>query len=423
MSTAATLEPLGIRTVELTGADAEAVADLVGILPAHAPLTWTRGGDGLVGWGEAARLVISGEDRFTRAARWWRALCADAAIEDELRLPGTGPVLFGSFAFAAGPTPSVLVLPRVVVGRRGGRTWLTRVGGHPDRTVPSSGVAPVPVPRVCFDDATPERDWRDAIAAAVRRIRAGELSKVVLARDLMARADGPLDVRHLLRGLAARYPACFTFSVDGLVGATPELLVRRFGDQITSRVLAGTAWRDAGSQTGAAEPTADIAARLVASAKDREEHAYAARSAADALRPHCSVMMVPQQPDVLALPNVVHLVTEVRGTLAPPSAGADALTLAGALHPTAAVCGTPSDVAARVIADLEHMDRGRYAGPVGWVDAAGDGEWGIALRCAEIDGARIRLFAGCGIVAGSEPDAEVAEATAKFAAVREVLEN
>jgi menaquinone-specific isochorismate synthase len=158
---------------------------------------------------------------------------------------------------------------------------------------------------------------------------------------------------------------------------------------------------------------------LTGSDKDREEHDYAARSAAEALRPYCDRLSVPDEPTVLALPNVTHLATEVTGTL---HTELPALELAGLLHPTAAVCGTPTPAAARLIAELEGMDRGRYAGPVGWMDVHGDGEWGIALRCAQVDGARLRLFAGCGIVAGSDPTVELAEAEAKFLAVRRALE-
>jgi menaquinone-specific isochorismate synthase len=302
----------------------------------------------------------------------------------------------------------------VLVGRRAGRTWLTTVGGAELRKLrPQVAAAPTRVQ--ISEGALSAVAWRQAVEAAIDRIRAGELSKVVLARDLFARAQGPVDVRHVLRALARNYPQCFTFTVDGLVGATPELLVRRFGTAICSRVLAGTAWRSA---TDAA-PDAELAARLWASTKEREEHAYAAHSAADALRPHCSELTVPTDPAVLALPNVVHLATEVTGTL---RSGASALALAGLLHPTAAVCGTPQDAAAGVIAELEGMDRGRYAGPVGWMDAAGDGEWGIALRCAQIEGDRLRLFAGCGIVAGSDPDVELAETDAKFLAVRDTLD-
>ncbi|HVE24883.1 MAG TPA: isochorismate synthase [Sporichthya sp.] len=413
MTTATSLEPLVVRTVELPSSDARATAALVDLVPAGSPLAWIRNGEGLVGWGEAARLVLSGPERFERAVRWWRALNLSAVVSDDVQVPGTGPVVFGSFAFADGPTPSVLVLPRVVLGRRNGRTWLTSIGPgewEPERPSPAAeGPRQVEV----GDGALSADEWRTAVSTAVERIRSGELSKVVLARDLIARTDGPIDIRHLVRGLAQRYPACFTFAVEGLVGATPELLVERQGDQVTSRVLAGTAW------------DADAAARLLGSAKDLEEHDYAVRSAFDAIAPYCTQLTAPA-PTVLELANVAHLATEVTGTLRTRASlngtATDALSLAGLLHPTAAVCGTPTRRAGRVIADLEGMDRGRYAGPVGWMDARGDGEWGIALRCAEVDGARLRLFAGCGIVSGSDPDSEFAEAQAKFVAVREVLE-
>jgi menaquinone-specific isochorismate synthase len=413
LTTATSLEPLVVRTVELPSSDARATAALVDLVPAGSPLAWIRNGEGLVGWGEAARLVLSGPERFERAVRWWRALNLSAVVSDDVQVPGTGPVVFGSFAFADGPTPSVLVLPRVVLGRRNGRTWLTSIGPGEWEPERPSAAAEGPRQVEVGDGALSADEWRTAVSTAVDRIRSGELSKVVLARDLIARADAPIDIRHLVRGLAQRYPACFTFAVEGLVGATPELLVERQGDQVTSRVLAGTAW------------DADAAARLLGSAKDLEEHDYAVRSAFDAIAPYCTQLTAPA-PTVLELANVAHLATEVTGTLRTRASlngtATDALSLAGLLHPTAAVCGTPTRRAGRVIADLEGMDRGRYAGPVGWMDARGDGEWGIALRCAEVDGARLRLFAGCGIVSGSDPDSEFAEAQAKFVAVREVLE-
>ena len=421
MTSAPSLEPIGVCTVELTGADAARAGRLLDLLPNHAPLAWVRDGEGMVGWGEAARFVVSGKDRFARAVRWWESLVSNAAVLDDLRLPGTGPVLFGSFAFADGPTPSVLVLPRTLVGRRDGRTWVTAVG-LPDGDLKPSELAPVPArpARVRYaDGALSSAGWRDAVAEAVGRIHAGELSKVVLARDLIAFASDPIDQRHLLAGLAARYPSCYTFAVHGLVGATPELLVRRLGDAVVSRVLAGTAWRRAGEAGAPEESAAELAVRLLGSAKDREEHAYAASSAADSLRPFCTELNVPGSPEVLALSNVAHLATEVTGTLREDT---PSLALAGALHPTAAVCGWPRVAAAELISALEHMDRGRYAGPVGWMDATGDGEWGLALRCGEVEGSQLRLFAGCGIVAGSDPDNELAEAQAKFVAVRDALE-
>ena len=409
MTTAPALVPTPVRT--------EPVPDpgpLLARLPADGGLSWVRRGDGLVAWGELARLRVSGPDRFADAAAWWDALCATFAVEDPVDVPGTGPVAFGSFAFdAAGE--SVLVVPRVVLGRRDGRAWLTTLGTGtgPARLPRRSRPAPPGGVRYA-EGARPVTAYREAVARAVARIRHGEVEKVVLARDLLAYADGPMDVRHLLTRLAARYPECWTFACAGLVGATPELLVRRLGTAVTSRVLAGTVRRRGDEATDRR-----LAAQLLASAKDLEEHRIAVRSVAEVLREHCVDVVAPEQPHVLALANVQHLATDVTARLADQTG---ALALAASLHPTAAVCGTPRDAALRIIGELEGMDRGRYAGPVGWMDAAGDGEWGIALRCAEVSGERLRLFAGCGIVAGSDPDAELVESQAKLVAMRDALE-
>ncbi|MGH3370205.1 MAG: isochorismate synthase, partial [Nocardioidaceae bacterium] len=212
------------------------------------------------------------------------------------------------------------------------------------------------------------------------------------------------------------YPMTWTFHVDGLFGATPEMLVRRERGLVTSRVLAGTIRR-----TGDDGRDLALAATLARSSKDLEEHEYAVRSVADALAPHCTSMNVPEAPFVLHLPNVMHLATDVAGVVHDTDAGATSLDLAAALHPSAAVGGTPTEVAKALIAEIEGMDRGRYAGPVGWMDASGDGEWGIALRSAEVDGPVVRLFAGCGVVASSDPEAELAEAQAKFVPVRDAV--
>jgi len=414
VSHAFTLAPTVVTTVAVADGDG-----LLERLPAAGALSWVRHGDGLVGWGEAARLQVSGPDRFARAVRWWREFVSGVVVEDEVGAPGSGPVVFGSFAFEDQPCRSVLVVPRVTLGRRAGRTWLTIVGDAPDPSMRT----PVSRPRDVryAEGALTATAWRGAVEQAVERILRGELDKVVLARDLLAQASRPVDVRYLLQRLAARYPACWTFAVDGLVGATPELLVQREGDMVVSQVLAGTAWRHEDATAGVSREADEdtVAAELLASGKNREEHEYAAKSAADALGPHCTDLVVPETPTVLRLANVLHLATQVTGWL---HDGSTALELAGALHPTAAVCGTPTDTARGVIRELEGFDRGRYAGPVGWMDARGDGEWGIALRCAEVAGTQLRLFAGCGIVAGSDPDAELAEAQAKFVAVRDALE-
>ena len=407
--------PLVVRTVP--------VADpgrLLALLPREDALAWVRRGEGLVGWGVAAEIRTDGPDRFVEARDWWRALTGDAVVRDEVAQPGTGLVSFGSFAFADEPGDSVLVVPEVVVGRRGDTVWLTTVGAGAITAPPE--LAPTDPPEaptgITFSDgALSGTEWERVVAEAVRRINAGELEKVVLARDLVATADQDVDVRWPLRRLAETYPMCWTFHVDGLFGATPEMLVRRERGLVTSRVLAGTIRR-----TGDDARDLALAATLARSSKDLEEHEYAVRSVADALAPHCSSMNVPESPFVLHLPNVMHLATDVAGVVHDPAdLAASSLELAEALHPSAAVGGTPTATATGVIAEVEAMNRGRYAGPVGWMDASGDGEWGIALRSAEVDGGTVRLFAGCGIVADSDPEAELAEAQAKFVPVRDAI--
>ncbi|HCU92610.1 MAG TPA: isochorismate synthase [Actinobacteria bacterium] len=393
--------------------------DLVSRLPQPAALAWIRQGEGLAGWGEAARVTLpAGEDRFTAGEKWLRELFDGATIDDQVKLPGSGAVAFGSFTFDSACDGSVLVVPRAVLGRRAGQAWLTTIGGP----APPAGPArpwTVPAEVRWHDGSLPAPDWEQAVSTAVSRIRAGDLGKVVLARDLFATASDDIDVRVLLHRLAGRYPGCYTFAVAGLVGATPELLIRRQDADISSLVLAGTTPRG----RDAAED-ASLGAGLLSSEKDTEEHQYAVADVRAALAPLCDRLVVDARPSLLRLANVQHLATGITGRLAGPAPGGDhsVLSLVAALHPTAAVCGTPAEVAMELIRDLEGMDRGRYAGPVGWVDAQGNGEWGIALRCAEVDGARARLFAGGGIVAGSDPAAELAEAQAKFRPMQFALE-
>jgi menaquinone-specific isochorismate synthase len=415
VSTAEVVAPTRVRTVTVDhGGRADPGSRvLLGRLPADGVLAWVRGGDGIVGWGSAARVELTGPDRFAAAARWWELVLDGLDVDDPVGVPGSGPVAFASFGFDPA-APSVLVVPRVVLGRRGGQAWLTVVGDADPAVPPASAPRAPGVVRWSEGSRSPVQ-WQEAVRLAVAAIGRGELDKVVLARDLLATAAQPVDVRTLLTRLAARYPSCWTFAVDGLVGATPELLVRRTGDDVRSRVLAGTI-----GSLGDDAADGDLADALLDSDKDLEEHELAVQSVAAALRPHCAELDVPARPAVLRLPNVQHLATDVTGRLAD---GATALELADALHPTAAVCGTPTEVARELIAALEGMDRGRYAGPVGWLGRDGDGELGIALRCAEVDGRRLRLFAGCGIVAGSDAEAELAEAQAKFVPVRDALES
>jgi menaquinone-specific isochorismate synthase len=406
--------------------------DLSARLPQLDALAWIRRGEGLAGWGEAARVIIpAGEDRFTAGEKWLQELFDGADVTDEVGVPGSGPVAFGSFSFDPASDGSVLVVPRSVLGRRSGRAWLTTVADGSGPPPPDPPAVP-PTEVRWHDGSLTALQWEGAVAAAVARIKAGGLGKVVLARDLYAAASDRIDVRVLLARLAARYPDCYTFSCASLVGATPELLIRREGRELTSLVLAGTAPR--GSSPAADEA---LGAALLASVKDVEEHHYAVANVRTALAPRCLELDLDPRPSLLRLANVQHLATRVRGLLPPApehptsglggpaasaEAGPSALLLAAALHPTAAVCGTPTGAAMELIRELERMDRGRYAGPVGWVDARGNGEWGIALRCAELDGPRARLFAGCGIVAGSDPEAELAETQAKFRPVQDALQ-
>ncbi len=399
---------------------------LLNLLPVEGAVSWVRQGDGLVGWGEADRLEVSGPGALAEAGAWWAERCARTPVTDPLGVPGSGPVVFASIAFDPAVGTSVFVVPEVVVGRRDGRTWVTTTGDAADRPVleTSGEEADTSIGQLAYaDGALDPVTWCGAVARAVARIDAGELDKVVLARDLLVTADHRLDPRRLLLRLAARFPDCWTFAVDGLLGATPELLLRRTGRELSSRVLAGTAAR------GADEEDERLAEALVHSGKDLAEHEYAVASLVGALRPFCDTLDVPPVPELLTLPNVRHLATDITGTQCRTGPGSDAglLDLVDAVHPTAAVCGTPTPVAAQLIRELEGMDRGRYAGPVGWLDSRGDGEFGLALRCAQLTGAdggaQARLFAGCGIVAGSDPAAELVETRNKLAAFQAALED
>ena len=391
--------------------------NLLALLPSGDAVSWVRNGEGMVGWGIAASLEVSGAERFSRAQRWWSRFCSQAAIDDTVSMPGTGPVAFASFAFDPEPGRSIIIVPRVLIGRRKGQSWITVIGsdGDPRHELRATSVPQSPVNVQWTDGSQSSDEWKLSVEEAIARINHNELDKVVLARDVYGKAEGSIDSRSVLSALASAYPSCWTFNVSGLIGATPELLVRRTGDLVTSRVLAGTV-RSQGDETA----DANLAQALLASGKDLAEHEYAVRSVARALAAHCTDLDVPERPHVLQLANVQHLATDVTGRLADD---VPVLALAALLHPTAAVCGTPTERALATIRELEGMDRGRYAGPVGWIDAQGDGEFGIALRCAEIDqeAGTIRAFAGCGIVAGSDSTQELAESNAKLVPIREAL--
>lgn len=430
----ATLEPMNTvpvlhaATVEITDHPA-LPADLLALAsPSPTTVTWLREGDGFVGVGRVAEHHATGPGRFAELSQWWRAVAAQAVNDDPVRLFGSGLVASGCLAFA--PTsahPSRLVVPQVVVGRRAGRAWLTVTstspGGRPD---PDAVLArlraahtPVAAPRTprTRPGALRRSQWQAAVGEAIELLRAGELAKVVLARDLTIDFDAPLDVRAPLASLTRTYPNCWTFAIDGLLGATPEMLVRLDQGLVTCRVLAGTIHR-----TGDDDADAARAGSLARSSKNLAEHEYAVQSVADSLASHCPTLNVPEHPFVLQLANVMHLATDVTGVL-PAASPTSSLQLAAALHPSAAVGGTPRTAALAQIARLEKMDREAYAAPVGWLGADGDGEWGIALRCGQLtpNGRSLRLFAGGGVLAESEPDAELAETEAKMRPLLEAL--
>jgi len=388
---------------------------LLDLLPDSNPVAWLRAGEGLVGWGSFATTTVRGPERFADARKWWLKQLESFAITNSVHGNGTGPVLFASFSFSS-DEESVLIIPQVIVGKKGDKSWITWIGSSPQ---PDLNVTP---PDLIHNSITWDSDehaddaWKSRVSTAVDRIQSGKLDKVVLARDFTGHSDQDIEPRTILKKLAAEYPSTWNFSVAGLVGATPELLLRLSRKMVTSRVLAGTI-----SKTGNDERDLALAASLARSSKDLEEHLYAVKSVADALEPFCTSTNVPDAPYVLHLANVMHLATDVTGAIAEKLAHVDAFTILEQLHPSAAVCGTPREQAGQLITEIESMSRGRYAGPVGWIDAAGDGELGIALRCGQINGDSIRIFAGCGIVAGSDPDKELAESVAKLVPMRSAL--
>lgn len=416
----------------------EPVDDVLLYAEASNPTFWRRRGDAMAAFGETVGMVRTGDPTLAGAphpfdfgARW-RALAAAAEIDDPVGLPGTGLVAFGSFAFdPISPTQSTLSVPWIVVGRRGDRSWVTRIthAEAPDHAAAPATSLPDLHPYGPYwsaklgPGALDPAGYQAAVRGGLRAIAAGEASKVVLARDLVGSIPAGSDLRRLARALASGYPDCWTYAVDGLIGASPETLVTVSGGTVTARVLAGTAPRGADADDDAA-----AALELATSAKDQDEHHYAVQSVLASLRPHTSALAASEQPFTLKLPNVFHLATDVEGDL---SSGASALDLVAALHPTAAVAGTPTDAALELIRRLEPADRGRYAGPVGWVDANGDGEWAIALRCAQFDlhgvppdgrdDIPLRAHAGAGIVAGSDPESELMETRVKFRPIVDAL--
>ena len=407
---------LDVETVEIADP-----GSLIGLLNDAEPLLWMRRGFGFAGVGTALRLEFRGPDRVADAASAWLRITASASITDPLARPGTGLVALGTFAFSEfSDAVSVLVVPQIIVGRAAGVAWITRVAVG---TLAPSSIPPTLPPvrplgpeyRISLlPGALSGEGYREAVASAVSKIRGRELNKVVLARDLVGHLPAGSDLRKVVGDLALSYPDTFTFAIDGFLGSSPETLVGVTGGTVTARVLAGSAARGTDAVTDA-----DAATTLATSAKDLDEHRFAVQNVLASLRSHSNDVMASDQPFTLKLPNLWHLASDIEGTL---TDGSTALDLVGALHPTAAVAGTPTDTALAVIRELEPFDRGRYAGPVGWVGSNGDGEWAIALRSAQVtaDG-DITAYAGAGIVADSVPERELMETRLKFRPIVEAF--
>ncbi len=412
--------PGAVRLVVETTSTADP-GPLVALLDRDAPLLWMRRGFGLVGIGEALRLEFFGPERISHAARAWQDIVGRAQVTDLIDRTGTGLLAFGSFSFSDdSAVSSVLIVPAMIIGRDKDHSWITRITtaelpGPREPEVPRSAPFGDPFHVGMHTGTFTGEGYRLGVAAAIDRIRNRELSKVVLARDLVGQVPAGSDLRRMINALALGYPDCWTFSVDGFIGSSPETLVSVDGGSVTARVLAGSAARgmDADSDEQAA-------AQLATSAKDQDEHRYAVQNVLASLRSHSPNVLASEMPFTLKLPNVWHLASDIEGELID---GSTSLDLIESLHPTAAVAGVPTSEALRLITELEPFDRGRYAGPVGWVGADGDGEWAVALRSAQVEpDGRVTAYAGAGIVADSVPERELVETRLKFRPIVEAID-
>jgi menaquinone-specific isochorismate synthase len=364
---------------------------------------FVRDGVGLAGRGVAARVPVDDV----------AAVLAAIDRDDSVGGAGTGPIAFGALPFVP-HAPAELVIPSVVIGKGpGGERWITTVGPQ-GRPVDVDLAAPPPPPASAgafrISPGVPIETYRRAVVTARDAVWAGALTKAVIARDVIVEADRPLDVHAILLRLRASFGSSYRYAHEGFVGASPELLVERRGDMVRSHPLAGTAPR-----TGDPASDARIAAELIASTKNQVEHRVVIDVVYDTLLPYCSYLDWEAEPSIVTVANVQHLGTAMEGRLSQPAPSV--LELARALSPTPALGGHPRAEALALIASVEGFERGRYGGTVGWLDAEGNGTWAVAIRCAEIDGARARLFAGGGIVAESDPDLELAETQAKLQAM------
>jgi menaquinone-specific isochorismate synthase len=362
---------------------------------------------GLIGWGEELRLETTGPNRVIELDSLWRELVAGAEITNEVNLSGSGLISFGSIAFSdKSKTTSVLVIPKVVVGKQGETLWLTTINIDDADALKLINLEST-YTSVSFEPGQISPDqYKLNVDRALEVIDSGVIEKVVLARDLSASVSKDFNISPALRKLEKKFESCYIYSVDGMFGASPELLVKVSHSEFSARVLAGTAGR--GTDPGVDQA---IGSALNESPKNRAEHKFAIDSLVESLSEFTKEITVDSEPFSIALPNLWHLASDVKAML---SSDSTSLQVVNALHPSAAVAGTPRDKALEVIEEIENVDRGRYAGPVGWLGADGDGVWAIALRGAQLSNGKLTAFAGCGIVAGSDAQAELDEAILKF---------
>ncbi len=365
-----------------------------------------RQGQLILAQGEVLRIEASGANRIAELAAKWKELVANTAIDNQVGLPGSGMIGLTSITFSEHSTaPSVLYVPKKTIVIRGENAF------EISADAPTIAEPELKKPSGVFlqGDLSASR-FKELVQQAVGIIATSELDKVVLSRDLVMPISQQPDLSEAVAKLYDRYPHCWTYSIGDVFGASPELLLRAESGEVSARVLAGTAGRGT-------DPDVDraIAEGLAHSHKNRHEHDYAAQSMVERLEPFCEIVEADSEPFSLALPDLWHLATDVRGKLKP---GVSLLDVIAELHPTAAVAGTPRLKAQQLIAELEPYDRAGYAGPVGWLSSDGSGELAIALRGGVIEQNQIRAFAGCGIVEESDPQAELDETELKFRAVR-----
>jgi menaquinone-specific isochorismate synthase len=408
--------------------DGDKVPDLVRAAGYPARRLWSHAEGSLLALGEAARLPLARSWASTSGTSLVKEFLAAIETQDELLVPGSGPLAIGALPYDPA-VPGHLVVPRLVVARQGKRCWATLIEGpepsrrdlHRALQDEVGELSHEPPPESLPDSfelaaCIPHDEWKQLVAKAVGEMGSGQLDKVVLARQVEVVANRPFVLPETLSRLASLYPSCTVFHVEGFIGASPETLLRRRGNEILSHPLAGTVARSGDPATDEA-----LLAGLMSSPKDRHEHQLVVDAIAASLHRFCSSLEVPKAPTVMPLRNVSHLGTEIRGVLSGVAPLPTSLELAAALQPTPAVGGLPVEAALRWQRDNEGFDRGCYAGPVGWVDSRGDGEWALGLRCASVSGRRAVLYAGNGIVAGSDPDAELAETQLKLQALLAAL--